>query len=79
MASSDRTLAESQMEYGSVTPVGLPTDWHILIDSRLVLVDRLFIGGGLKKSKLCLPGSLLAKLPNAAVIEGLASPQQPRS
>lgn len=73
MASAERTLEESQMEYGSVTPVGLPSEWHILIDSRIVLVERLFIGGGLKNSKLCLPGALLERLPNAAVIEDLAS------
>src|SRR5207342_603117 len=32
----DRAGAESGMEYGGITPVGLPASWRLLIDSRVV-------------------------------------------
>jgi prolyl-tRNA editing enzyme YbaK/EbsC (Cys-tRNA(Pro) deacylase) len=68
----DRAVAESSMEYGGITPVGLPADWRLLIDARVVDVDVAVIGSGVRRSKLLLPGRLLAALPRAEVIEGLA-------
>lgn len=73
LAPLDYVLKETQMEYGSITVMGLPSDWPILIDSRLITLPRVIIGGGLTKSKLSLPGKALAEIPNAVVIEGLAT------
>ena len=64
-------MAETQMEYGGITPIGLPADWPILIDKAVVDTELVLIGGGIRKSKLVLPGRLLANLPNAQVVEGL--------
>jgi prolyl-tRNA editing enzyme YbaK/EbsC (Cys-tRNA(Pro) deacylase) len=36
MAPLEEVIEESGMEYGSITPVGLPESWKILIDSRLM-------------------------------------------
>ena len=33
--STDRAVEESGMEYGGITPVGLPAGWRLLVDSRV--------------------------------------------
>jgi prolyl-tRNA editing enzyme YbaK/EbsC (Cys-tRNA(Pro) deacylase) len=68
----ERAVAESGMEYGGITPVGLPPSWRLLIDSRVVDIDLACIGSGVRRSKLFLPGKLIAELPGAEVVEGLA-------
>ncbi len=67
----DEVLEKTGMEYGSITLVGLPEGWPILIDKRITEAEKIIIGGGLVKSKLRLPGKILAALPGAIVIEGL--------
>lgn len=64
-------LEQTGMEYGSITVVGLPADWQIFIDPDVVTVERLFIGGGYRCSKLCLPGKALLKLPNVSIVQNL--------
>ncbi len=61
----------SAMEYGGITPVGLPAEWPLLIDAAVARADRVIVGSGVRRSKLSLPGELLAALPNATVLEGL--------
>ncbi len=68
----DRAVAESGMEHGGITPVGLPSGWRLLLDSRVVAVETAVIGSGVRRSKLLLPGALLADLPGAELIEDLA-------
>lgn len=67
----EEVLQATGMEYGGITPIGLPNDYAILIDSRIVEMERLIIGGGYRKSKISVPGKALAELPNAIVVEGL--------
>jgi prolyl-tRNA editing enzyme YbaK/EbsC (Cys-tRNA(Pro) deacylase) len=67
----DKAVAESGMEYGAITPMGLPRDWPILIDQRVVDTDYVIIGSGIRKSKVIIPGKLLTLLPNTQVLEGL--------
>jgi len=69
----DRAVEESAMEYGGITPVGLPETWRLLVDSRVLDIDQAIIGSGVRRSKLFLPGKLLGALPGAEVIEGLAT------
>jgi prolyl-tRNA editing enzyme YbaK/EbsC (Cys-tRNA(Pro) deacylase) len=61
------------MEYGGITPLGLPTEWPILIDSAVLDRDVVVIGSGLRRSKIALPATALAEVPGAEVIDGLAS------
>lgn len=70
-APMEKAVAETGMEYGAITPVGLPSDWSILIDKAVADSDYVIIGSGIRKSKLAVPGSFLASLPNAQVLEGL--------
>ncbi|MGN6780860.1 MAG: YbaK/EbsC family protein [Marmoricola sp.] len=70
----ERAVAETGMEYGGITPVGLPRAWRILVDARVHEIDVAVIGSGLRGSKLLVPGRLLAALPGAELVEGLAVP-----
>lgn len=70
--SMDRATEESGMEYGGITPVGLPADWRILVDPRAAEIEVAILGSGVRRSKLLVPGPLLARLPGAEVVEGLA-------
>lgn len=70
--SMDRAVEESGMEYGGITPVGLPEGWRLLVDPRVLDIEVAVIGSGVRRSKLLLPGPLAADLPGAELVEGLA-------
>jgi len=65
----DRAVEESGMEYGGITPVGLPQEWRIFVDQKVADTDHVLIGSGLRRSKLVVRGEDLAKLPNAEVVD----------
>jgi prolyl-tRNA editing enzyme YbaK/EbsC (Cys-tRNA(Pro) deacylase) len=67
----ERAVEESGMEYGGITPLGLPAHWRLLLDARVVDIDVAIVGSGVRRSKLLLPGRLLAELPGAEVVDGL--------
>ena len=73
-AAMDLAVAETGMEYGGITPVGLPGGWPILVDAAVVAAGDVVIGSGVRRSKLVLPGAALLELPQAELIEGLAQP-----
>lgn len=67
---TERAVAASGMEYGGITPIGVPGDWRLLVDSAAARGPAI-IGSGVRGSKILLPGELLAALPGAEVVEGL--------
>lgn len=69
--SVERAVEETAMEYGGITPVGLPAGWRVLVDAAVLDIDVAIIGSGVRRSKLMLPGRDLAELPGAEVLEGL--------
>lgn len=69
---TDRAVEESAMEYGGITPVGLPAGWRVLVDAAVLDVDVAILGAGVRSAKLILPGRLVGELPGAEVIEALA-------
>jgi prolyl-tRNA editing enzyme YbaK/EbsC (Cys-tRNA(Pro) deacylase) len=71
-APMDDAVALSGMEYGGITPVGIPADWALYVDSRIVALPQVVIGAGIRGAKLVLPGAALAELPGAEVVDGLA-------
>jgi prolyl-tRNA editing enzyme YbaK/EbsC (Cys-tRNA(Pro) deacylase) len=73
-APQDVAVAESGMEFGGITPVGLPADWPVLVDPEVEAADFVVIGSGIRKGKLAVAGSLLAALPAAEVLDGLGQP-----
>ena len=72
-APMDDAVQLTGMEYGGITPIGLPDGWPILVDPAVVAAGAVVIGSGIRGSKLELPGEALADLPGAVVLEGLAS------
>jgi prolyl-tRNA editing enzyme YbaK/EbsC (Cys-tRNA(Pro) deacylase) len=72
VAPLDYVIENSKMEFGSITPIGLPKEWLVFIDPLVLKEERIIIGGGLKKSKLSIPSEVLLSLPGAIKLEGLA-------
>ncbi len=73
-APQDEAVRLTGMEYGGITPVGLPPAWPLLVDPAVVAADHVVVGSGLRRSKLVLPGAAVADLPAVEVIEGLGRP-----
>ncbi len=67
----ERAVAETGMEYGGITPVGLPAGWRVLVHDALLDEPVVVLGSGVRRSKLLLPGRLLAGLPGAEVVPDL--------
>ena len=67
----DRAVAESGMEHGGITPLGLPDAWRVLVHDALLDEPLVVVGSGLRSSKLLVPGRLLADLPGAEVVPDL--------
>jgi prolyl-tRNA editing enzyme YbaK/EbsC (Cys-tRNA(Pro) deacylase) len=70
-AGMEAATQASRMEYGGITPIGLPPDWPLMVDERVPALDRVIVGSGLRRSKLVVPGRLIAQMPNAAVLASL--------
>jgi prolyl-tRNA editing enzyme YbaK/EbsC (Cys-tRNA(Pro) deacylase) len=68
----ERAVELTGMEYGGITPIGLPENWPILVDRRVVDTELVVIGSGVRRSKILLPGQVLSRLPGAQVIDGLS-------
>ncbi|MEI2777639.1 MAG: YbaK/EbsC family protein [Tetrasphaera sp.] len=45
----DRAVAETGMEYGGITPIGLPDGWRLFVDERLLAQEQAIIGSGLRR------------------------------
>jgi prolyl-tRNA editing enzyme YbaK/EbsC (Cys-tRNA(Pro) deacylase) len=70
----EAVTAATGMEYGGITPVGLPADWAVLVDEAVAKTGSVVIGSGIRGSKLRLPGRLVAALASAQVLPGLGIP-----
>lgn len=68
-APMDAAVAATQMEYGAITPVGLPDSWVILVDKAVAEMPYVIVGSGARSSKLAVPGYVFADLPNAQVVD----------
>jgi prolyl-tRNA editing enzyme YbaK/EbsC (Cys-tRNA(Pro) deacylase) len=71
-APMDDAVRLTGMEYGGITPIGLPKSWPVLVDARVVAAPHVIIGSGVRHSKISIAGPALGALPGAEVIEGLA-------
>ncbi|MEV0594033.1 YbaK/EbsC family protein [Nonomuraea cavernae] len=67
-APMERAVELTGMEYGGITPIGLPGDWPILVDTNVAEHARVVIGSGLRRSKLAVSGAALARLKGAEVL-----------
>lgn len=69
----DEAVEVTGMEYGGITPVGLPEGWPVLVDEAVVAAGEVVIGSGVRGSKLLVDAAELAALPGAEVL-ALAQP-----
>jgi prolyl-tRNA editing enzyme YbaK/EbsC (Cys-tRNA(Pro) deacylase) len=67
----DRAVELTGMQYGGITPIGLPAGWPVLVDALVAGAPAILIGSGVRRSKIILQGAALARLPGVAVIERL--------
>jgi prolyl-tRNA editing enzyme YbaK/EbsC (Cys-tRNA(Pro) deacylase) len=68
----DRAVELTGMEYGGITPIGLPAGMPVFIDRRVADSELVIVGSGVRRSKILVPGAVLAGLPSATVVDGLA-------
>jgi len=68
-APMDTAVKLTNMEYGAITPIGLPKDWPILVDKGATELDHAIIGSGIRKSKFLVSGKQLASLPSSKVLK----------
>lgn len=73
-APMDDAVALTGMEYGGITPVGLPEDWPLLVAPEVAAAEAVVVGSGIRGSKLAVPGALVAALPGAEVLVDMAKP-----
>ena len=66
----EQTVADTGMEYGGITPLGLP-GWPVLVDAAVLAAAQVVVGSGIRGSKLVLPGAVTAELPGAEVLTDL--------
>lgn len=66
-AAMDVAVASTEMEYGGITPLGLPQGWLLLVDEAVVASDVVVVGSGVRRSKLALPGRHLGEITGAEV------------
>ncbi len=59
------------MEFGAITPIGLPNGWPIYVDATIATTPLLIVGSGVRKSKLVVPGELFEKLPGVELLPDL--------
>jgi prolyl-tRNA editing enzyme YbaK/EbsC (Cys-tRNA(Pro) deacylase) len=72
-APAEETARLTGMQIGGVTVFGLPRDLPIWIDVRVMQRDRIILGGGSRSWKVISTPNILRALPNAEVVEGLAT------
>lgn len=67
-AKMEEAVEITGMEYGGITPVGLPEAWPVLVDEGVVDAGEVVIGSGIRGSKLLVDAAELASLPTAEVL-----------
>jgi prolyl-tRNA editing enzyme YbaK/EbsC (Cys-tRNA(Pro) deacylase) len=70
-APMELAVAETGMEYGGITPIGLPDEWPLLVDTAVAAAGPVVVGSGVRRSKLLVPGSWLGRLPGSEVLDSL--------
>jgi prolyl-tRNA editing enzyme YbaK/EbsC (Cys-tRNA(Pro) deacylase) len=61
-------VALTRMEYGGITPVGLPAGWPVFVDESVAASGDVVIGSGARGSKLLVAAGDLVKLPGGRLL-----------
>lgn len=72
-APAEVTADLTGMQIGGVTVFGMPSDMPIWVDARVMVRDRIVLGGGSRSWKVVATPAILRALPGVEVVEGLAT------
>ena len=72
-ASAEEMVVLTGMEVGGVTPFSLPEGLQLYVDSRIMVLDWVILGGGGRDSKLKISPEVFHQL-GAEIVENLALP-----
>ena len=67
-APHDDAVALTGMEFGGITPIGLPPEWPVLVDEAVVEAGLVVVGSGIRGSKVLVDSADLVSLPTAVVL-----------
>ncbi len=71
-ASQQETREQTGMELGGVTPLGLPEQIELWVDSRIADLDYVILGAGTRAAKIVVSPEIFLSTPNTSFVEGLA-------
>ncbi|MFN2385637.1 MAG: YbaK/EbsC family protein [Thermoanaerobaculia bacterium] len=72
-ATAEETRSLTGMEMGGVTVFGLPDGMPLYVDSRVMALDQVLVGGGSRSWKFWIAPEALLRIPGASVVDGLAA------
>ncbi len=72
-APPDVTKEATGMLIGGVTPFGVAETIPVYVDGRVMERERVIVGGGSRSLKIEVDPEVFARMPNAEIIEGLAT------
>ena len=55
-----------------MTPLGLPPDLPLWVDTRIMERSQVILGGGARHSKIRIPPAIFELTPGVEVVDGLA-------
>lgn len=70
--SAEKTRELTGMEIGGVTPLALPDDMAIWIDSRVMQRELIVLGGGGRDTKIVTTPEIFNHIPNSEIVDELA-------
>ena len=71
-ASAEKTRELTGMEIGGVTPLALPDDMAVWIDTRVMQRETIILGGGGRDTKIVTTPEIFEYIPNTEVVDNLA-------
>ena len=72
-ATPEEAAELTDMKLGGISPFGLPTDWPLYIDERVMACGWVIVGSGSREIKLRIAPGVFAEL-QAEIVSGLAIP-----
>ena len=75
-ASAEEMMILTGMEVGGVTPFSLPEELRLYVDSRIMAINWVILGGGGRDKKIKISPKVFYKL-GAEIVENLALPINP--
>ncbi|HMS93129.1 MAG TPA: YbaK/EbsC family protein [Candidatus Saccharibacteria bacterium] len=71
-APTEKAVAATGMESGGMSPIGLPETWPLIIDERVLGIPKLYLGSGIRPSKLVVDGEVGVHITHATVVGNIA-------